>query len=202
MFGTLRRVVSIDSIGLSDHPESLGEFALCQQEQLDEKSSLIDAQAEERRTVREYIRLLKHQRLGRKSEQASDEQSWLFNEAEATAHDADEATDGVVGDVELAYRFAHREPLAVPFRGPIGVDPVWAADGVSGIRLDVNQLGRKAHLAIVAANSTPLEWMPTILDHHGLPDMGRMTVRLSSGGRITTGAGPSGALRGARICAA
>ena len=66
-------------------------------------------------------------------------------------------------------------------------------DDVSGIRLDVNQLARGAPLAIVAANSTPVEWMPPILDHNGLPDMGRMTVRLPSAARTTTGAGPTGA---------
>jgi len=90
--------VSIASIDLPDDPEALREFALRQQEQLDEKSSLIDAQAEELRTLREYIRLLKHRRFGRKSEQTSEEQIWLFNEAEATSHDADvgeEADDSV-----------------------------------------------------------------------------------------------------------
>jgi hypothetical protein len=66
-------------------------------------------------------------------------------------------------------------------------------DDVPGIGLDVNELARGAHLAVVAANSTTVEWMPAILDHDGLPDMGRMTVRLPSGGRITTGAGPSAA---------
>jgi transposase len=97
--------VSIDSIDLPDDPEVLRELALRQQEQihaqlhqLDEKASLIDAQAEELRTLREYIRLLKHQRFGRKSEQANDAQIWLFNEAEATVPEADlgeEADDSV-----------------------------------------------------------------------------------------------------------
>ena len=97
--------MSIDWVDLPDDPEALRELALRQQEQiheqrhqLDEKVSLIDAQAEELRTLREYIRLLKHQRFGRKSEQASDEQIWLFNEAEATSQDTDaeeEADDSV-----------------------------------------------------------------------------------------------------------
>lgn len=97
--------MSIDSIDLPDDPEALRELALRQQEQiyaqlhqLDERASLIDAQAEELRTLREYIRLLKHQRFGRKSEQADDAQIRLFNEAEASSHDADperEADDSV-----------------------------------------------------------------------------------------------------------
>jgi transposase len=97
--------VSIDSIDLPDDPEALRELALRQQEQihaqlhqLDEKASLIDAQAEELRTLREYIRLLKHQRFGRKSEQANEAQIWLFNEAEATVPETDpgeEADDSV-----------------------------------------------------------------------------------------------------------
>jgi transposase len=97
--------VSIDSIDLPDDPKALRELALRQQEQihaqlhqLDEKVSLIDAQAEELRTLREYIRLLKHQRFGRKSEQANDAQIWLFNEAEAMVPEADpgeEADDSV-----------------------------------------------------------------------------------------------------------
>ena len=97
--------MSIASFELPDDPEALRELALRQREQinaqlhrLDEKASLIDAQAEELRTLREYIRLLKHQRFGRKSEQANDEQIWLFNEAEATFPDADpgeEADDSV-----------------------------------------------------------------------------------------------------------
>ena len=88
--------MSIDSIDLPDDFEALRELAVRQQEQidaqlhqLDEKASLIDAQADELRTLREYIRLFKHQRFGRKSEQANGEQIWLFNEAEATLPDAD-----------------------------------------------------------------------------------------------------------------
>jgi len=88
--------VSIDSIDLPDDLEALRELALHQQEQinaqlhqLDEKASLLEAQSEEIHVLREYIRLLKHRRFGRKSEQASDEQIWLFNEAEAASRDVD-----------------------------------------------------------------------------------------------------------------
>ena len=88
--------MSIAPIELPNDPEALREFALRQHDQLDEKSSLIDAQADELRTLREYIRLLKHQRFGRKSEQSSDEQIHLFNEAESTAKDAGDEEDASV----------------------------------------------------------------------------------------------------------
>ena len=112
--------MSIDSIDLPDDPEALRELALRQQEQiyaqlhqLDEKASLIDAQAEELRTLREYIRLLKHQRFGRKSEQANDAQIWLFNEAEATVPEADagEEADGSVFVEAHTRKKRGRKPL-------------------------------------------------------------------------------------------
>ena len=52
-------------------------------------------------------------------------------------------------------------------------------DDVPGTALDVDNLAGRAHLAVETANATPVEWMPPILNHDGLPDMGRMTVRLS-----------------------
>jgi transposase len=85
--------VSIAAIELPDDPEALRELALRQQQQLDEKESLVDAQADELRILREYIRLLKHHRFGRSSEQSSDAQIRLFNEAESTAEDAGEEED-------------------------------------------------------------------------------------------------------------
>jgi transposase len=92
--------VSIAPIELPDDPEALREFALRQHHELhekcgllDEKESLVDALSDELRTLREYIRLLKHHRFGRKSEQSSDEQIRLFNEAESTAEDAGEEED-------------------------------------------------------------------------------------------------------------
>jgi transposase len=89
-------VVSIASIELPDDPEALRELALRQHAQLDEKESLVDALSDELRTLREYIRLLKHQRFGRKSEQSSDEQTRLFNEAESTAGDVGEVEDASI----------------------------------------------------------------------------------------------------------
>ena len=85
--------MSIAAIELPDDPEALRELALRQQQQLDEKESLVDAQADELRILREYIRLLKHHRFGRSSEQSSDAQIRLFNEAESTAEDAGEEED-------------------------------------------------------------------------------------------------------------
>lgn len=85
-------------IELPDDFEALRELALRQQALRNEKASLVDAQAEEIRVLREYIRLLKHQRFGRKSEQSSDEQIRLFNEAETACDDAaagEEADDSV-----------------------------------------------------------------------------------------------------------
>jgi transposase len=96
-------VVSIAPIELPDDPEALRELALRQRhelheksELLDEKESLVDALSDELRTLREYIRLLKHQRFGRKSEQSSDEQIRLFNEAESTAEDAGDEEDASI----------------------------------------------------------------------------------------------------------
>ena len=103
--------MSIASIELPDDPEALREIALRQQEQLDEKSSLIDAQSEELRTLREYIRLLKHQRFGRKSEQSTDAQIRLFNEAENTAADAGDKEDASIPVAAHARRKGGRKPL-------------------------------------------------------------------------------------------
>jgi transposase len=107
----IRVTVSMDLIELPDDPESLREFAFRQQQQLDEKSSLVDAQAEEIRVLREYIRLLKHHRFGRKSEQSSDEQIRLFNEAESTAEDAGDEEDASVPVAAHTRRKRGRQPL-------------------------------------------------------------------------------------------
>jgi hypothetical protein len=44
----------------------------------------------------------------------------------------------------------------------------------------VHELTRTAPLALNAAHAPPIQWMPTIVDHDILPDMGRMTARLQS----------------------
>jgi transposase len=76
-------------IELPDDLAALRELALRQHEELATKASQLDAQADELRVLREYIRLLKHQRFGRTSEQSSDAQVRLFNEAESTADAAE-----------------------------------------------------------------------------------------------------------------
>ncbi len=43
----------------------------------------------------------------------------------------------------------------------------------------VNDLAVGALLAVVPPDATPIEWMPAIEDFNFLPDMGRMTRRLS-----------------------
>ena len=85
--------VRLAPIELPDDLATLRALALRQQAELGEKASLIDAQADELRILREYIRLLKHHRFGRTSEQSSDAQVRLFNEAEAEA-------GGAVGEAE------------------------------------------------------------------------------------------------------
>jgi transposase len=77
--------VPVAPIELPDDLAALRAVALRQHEELATKASLLDAQADELRVLREYIRLLKHQRFGRTSEQSSDAQVRLFNEAESTA---------------------------------------------------------------------------------------------------------------------
>ncbi len=74
--------MSTAPIELPDEPRALRDYALRQHELIEEKSSLIDAQADELRILREQIRLLKHHLFGRTSEKSSDEQIRLFNEAE------------------------------------------------------------------------------------------------------------------------
>jgi transposase len=110
--------VSIDSIDLPDDPEALRDLALRQQhelheksELLDEKESLVDALSDELRTLREYIRLLKHQRFGQKSEQSTDEQIRLFNEAESSAEDAGDEEDASILVETHTRRKRGRKPL-------------------------------------------------------------------------------------------
>jgi transposase len=109
----VRVVVSIAPIELPNDPEALRELALRQHAQLDEKESLVEAMCDELRTLREYIRLLKHQRFGRKSEQISDEQFRLFNEAETSSDDTvagEEADDSVLVEAHTRKKRG-RKPL-------------------------------------------------------------------------------------------
>jgi transposase len=82
--------VKVARIELPDDLAALRELALRQHEEL--------------AILREYIRLLKHYRFGRKSEQSSDAQVRLFNEAESAA---DAADPEAAIEVEVA---AHTRP--------------------------------------------------------------------------------------------
>lgn len=59
--------------------------------------------------------------------------------------------------------------------------------------LDMNDLARRTPLTVLAANRTPVEWMPAIVDYDALPDMGRMTARLPWVERIGCFVGPRSA---------
>ncbi len=92
---------------LPDDVDALRALALQQQTELDaqsdtlaERARRIDEQAAQIRQLEEYVRLLRHQRFGRTSEQTSREQLGLFNEAELAA-DTAEKEDAPVG-VEIA----------------------------------------------------------------------------------------------------
>jgi hypothetical protein len=92
------------SIELPDDPEELRALALRQHEQL-------DAQSEEIRVLREYVRLLKYHRFGHSSEKSSDEQIRLFNEAEVEAADAEAEDDAPLIVAAHTRRKRGRKPL-------------------------------------------------------------------------------------------
>ena len=82
-------------VELPDSIEDLRALVLSQQSLLDEQTSVLDEKQsalEERNdrieTLEELVRLLRHQRYGRKSEKAPVDQLGLFNEAEASAQAA------------------------------------------------------------------------------------------------------------------
>ena len=85
---------------LPDEIDALRAFALQQQREIETHRERIDAQAAEIQQLREYVRLLKHHRFGRTSEQADPAQRGLFNEAEI-ASDAAEKEDADEG-IEVA----------------------------------------------------------------------------------------------------
>ena len=45
----------------------------------------------------------------------------------------------------------------------------------TGQRLNMNDIARGSAFAVVAADMTPMKWMPSIVDNRIPPDMGRMT---------------------------
>lgn len=80
---------------------------------LAEKSERIDALGAQIRQLEEYVRLLKHHRFGRTSEQAPRAQLGLFNEAEALA-DAAEKEDAGEGIVVAAHTRSPRGRRPLP----------------------------------------------------------------------------------------
>ena len=73
------------SIELPEDLDALRALARRQQTELDARSRQLAEQTEQIRWLEEYVRLLRHQRFGRRSEQGeeSDAQARLFDEAEA-----------------------------------------------------------------------------------------------------------------------
>jgi transposase len=89
-------------VELPDSIEDLRALVLLQQSRLDEQTCVLDenrSALEERNdrieTLEELVRLLRHQRFGRKSEKAPVDQLGLFNEAEAGAHEAEAEEDEI-----------------------------------------------------------------------------------------------------------
>jgi transposase len=74
--------VSTNSIDLPDDVEALQELVRRQQSQLEEQDDQLEAHKERISFLEEFLRLLKHQRFGRSSEQSGTTQLGLFNEAE------------------------------------------------------------------------------------------------------------------------
>src|SRR3954452_18655497 len=54
----------------------------------------------------------------------------------------------------------------------------------AGLRFDLHEPPGETLLAAAEANATPEEGMPAIMDHDFLPEMGRMTRRLPSRGKM------------------
>ena len=105
-------------IELPDSIDELRALVLSQQSLLDEQTSVLDERQsalEERNdrieTLEELVRLLRHQRFGRKSEKAPVDQLGLFNEAEASAQ-AVEAEENEIAVPAHKRRKGGRRPLS------------------------------------------------------------------------------------------
>ena len=118
--------MSVAARELPQDAASLRELVLRQQRELEETTQKVDeatrkaeenaqkleARDDELRILRDYIRLLKHHRFGRKSERLSDDQLWIFDEAEAAeAPEAEEADDDTVAVPAHTRRKRGRKPL-------------------------------------------------------------------------------------------
>jgi transposase len=110
-----------EGVELPDSIEDLRSLVLSQQSLLEEQTSALDAnrsaleESQERiETLEEFIRLLRHQRFGRKSEKAPVDQLGLFNEAEASTQAA-EAEEGEEDEIDVPAhkrRKGGRRPLS------------------------------------------------------------------------------------------
>jgi transposase len=110
-----------EGVELPDSIEDLRSLVLSQQSLLEEQTSALDAnrsaleESQERiETLEEFIRLLRHQRFGRKSEKAPVDQLGLFNEAEASTQAA-EAEEGDEDEIDVPAhkrRKGGRRPLS------------------------------------------------------------------------------------------
>jgi len=110
-----------EGVELPDSIEDLRSLVLSQQSLLEEQTSALDAnrsaleESQERiETLEEFIRLLRQQRFGRKSEKAPVDQLGLFNEAEASTQAA-EAEEGDEDEIDVPAhkrRKGGRRPLS------------------------------------------------------------------------------------------
>ena len=65
----------------------------------------------------------------------------------------------------------------------------------AGHRLDIDIVATAALLAVVQTDTTPVERMPAVVDLNFLPDMGRMTGRWRSDGKIGCSPAPMPAVK-------
>jgi hypothetical protein len=73
---------------LPDTVEALRVLVLRRNAELEEREAELEARDAEIAQLREYVRLLRHQRFGRKSEKVSPDQLSIFNEAEREVAEA------------------------------------------------------------------------------------------------------------------
>jgi transposase len=85
----LRALVLSKQALLDEQAAVIGE----QQARVDELTGVVEEHVDRIDALEELVRLLRHQRFGRKSEKASTHQLGLFNEAEASVHEAKEGDE-------------------------------------------------------------------------------------------------------------
>jgi transposase len=87
--------MSISSIDLPNDVDALQELVRQQHTQLHQQRSQLEEQKERISLLEEFVRLLKHKRFGRSSEQGAAPQLGLFNEAECALESRDEEEETV-----------------------------------------------------------------------------------------------------------